>query len=318
MSKSQENTKEQEVPAVQGDGPSYNEMQLARRSKQELEVDESMDDLDDLLVQSPSEDDNDTDLDAKGNLLAAAVITKLKKATSVSRCATSFPVSDLDHLVVPEKPLERMELLLDELAEHGNYHFVRTELCQLSISLNIEGKKAPAFRPKVVTGKKYGDAIFEEIHRDQVVIDCHWLHSTKQRMPIRSKDVEYKALFQHSKPFPFDLAWTFACEKWKLDHRVIDMLRLTQYQQCQLSALRSKSVKKRIDGVEHGSRKENVFTPAPLSVFEQGLSAWCDSGRSGDSGANWCPLCAHDGRGSKGRKNDPRQAEKNRPGDLGG
>lgn len=215
----------------------------------------------------------------KSAAVAQSVISGLARSTPALSTTSAFSLSNLAALPNVKEPLERLQELMLELLEQGDYQCIREEYCQLSILLNLEGSLAPAFRPALVTGKRFGDRVFKAIHRDQLVIDCHWLHATGQVVTVRAKDVEFKPLFRRSKPFPFDLAWQFANKEWKSNHRVVDMLRLTEFQQCQLKALRGDVVKMRIKNVEHGSRKDGIYIPAPLSIFQQGLNAWCERDR---------------------------------------
>lgn len=211
--------------------------------------------------------------------VAQTIVSELLRPTAPPSQSSCFPVSDTRALPEVDSLLERFEELMTELRRHGDYQRSRKEYCQLSILLNLQGLMAPAFRPAPVTGKKFGDPVFKAIHRDQIVIDCHWLQVTKAFVKVRAKDIEFAPMFRAAKPFLFDLAWQFANKVWTANHRVVDMLRLTEFQQCQLAALRSDVVKKRVEGIENGSRKEGVFIPAPLSFFEQGLSAWCERDR---------------------------------------
>lgn len=211
--------------------------------------------------------------------VAQTVVSGLTRPTAPPSPTSCFPVSNTSCLPEVDSLLVRFEELMAELRRHGDYQRCREEYCQLSILLNLQGLMAPAFRPAPVTGKKFGDPVFKAIHRDQIVIDCHWLQVTKQFVKVRAKDIEFAPMFKVAKPFPFDLAWQFANKVWKANHRVVDMLRLTEFQQCQLAALRSDVVKKRVEGIENGSRKDGVFIPAPLSIFEQGLNAWCERDR---------------------------------------
>jgi len=208
-----------------------------------------------------------------------SVIEDVKRVALGRSVATSFPVSNIDELPKIDAPLKCLEELMAELRRHGDYNRVREEYCQLSTLLNLQGLVAPAFRPATVTGMKFGDSVFKAIHRDKLVIDCHWMSVTKQFVKVRAKDIEFAPMFKGNKPFPFDLAWQFANRVWTANHRVVDMLRLTEFQQCQLAALRSDVIKKRIEGIENGTRKGGVFIPAPLSIFEQGLNAWCERDR---------------------------------------
>lgn len=210
--------------------------------------------------------------------VANAVVKKATepKMTNKSVICSSFPVSDASSLPAVADPLQRYRDLMDELRGHGDYRRVRDEFCQLSIILNTQGMLAPAFRPLLNAKRKHGDPIFKEIHRDRLVIDCHWLHATSQFVSMRPKDAEFQPMFRKGGNFPFELAWEFAGNEWTKDHRTRDMMRLTPFQQFQLAALQSEDVSAIIKKIDHGSRKEGRSIPAPISVFEQRLNAWCE------------------------------------------
>lgn len=203
--------------------------------------------------------------------------TLIKKASQVGKSAGgTFPVADISDLPELDDPLARLCALTEELCRHGDYAKVRDDYCRLSILMNLAGRIAPAFRPELITGKRHGSPVFLSIHRDQLVIDCHWLHVTEEFVKVRAKDVEFASMFKSASPFPFDLAWGFANKKWGANHRALDMLRLTDFQQCQLAGLRSDELKARIIGLTEGCRRDGRFYPSPLALFERGLSAWCE------------------------------------------
>lgn len=209
-----------------------------------------------------------------------AVVTKLVTPKAVANTsAPAFPVADISVAAAIADSLERLTALMEQLACHGDYNRIRVEYCQLSISLNLDGRLAPAYRPELNTGRKWGDKVFQAINRDRIVIDCHWLQAQKGFVKVRAKDVEFQPMFSPKRAFPFELAWSFANKVWKANHRVVDMLRLTEFQQCQLMALRSDKIKTRIERISVGERKDGIFIPSPLSIFEQGLNAWCERDR---------------------------------------
>lgn len=241
------------------------ELQFARPDNQDEPLDPDTEALLSQLSDEPTERD--------------ALAVRAARALRNSKQFNTFPCLDVSEIPVVDDLHGRMSVLAEDLAKHGDYAEVRAEYCRLSLLMNLEGVLAPAFRPALFTGKKKGDDVFNKIHRDQIVIDCHWLHSTKQSIVLRPKDIEYKPLFCHDRAFPIALAWDFAKEKWKSDHRVVDMLRLTRLQQIQLLALRESKLKCQVESIEKGSRKDGHFRPAPLSLFIQGLNAWCERDR---------------------------------------
>lgn len=188
-----------------------------------------------------------------------------------------FPVENINNLHTHPDPLTRLQALAGELRQHGDYLAVRDEYCSLSVQLNCDGKLAPAFRAKVKPGRKFGDPVYMLIHRDQIVIDSHWLHSGKQM--VDTEEDELRPLFDLAGPFLFDLAWVFAQKKWSDEYRVNEGLRLTPFQQCQLAALRSPDVQKRLDMIEKGAIVGKRRFPSPKAKFVQALGEWCERDR---------------------------------------
>lgn len=197
---------------------------------------------------------------------------------SVKSRLAGFPIRDVSKLIVVDAPLERLRAVVQKVAEGECYWSIREEYCSLSLLLNMEGLLAPAFRPPVVPRKKWGDDVYMDIYRDQLVIDCHWLHCTKQSVSLKPKDIYWSPLFYRLTPFPFNLAWDFARENWGANHRAVEMFRLTDFQQFQLMALRGDHVKKIVDSIDKPERRgRGVKTgPSQHSLFVQGMNAWCE------------------------------------------
>lgn len=106
-----------------------------------------------------------------------------------------------------------------ELARHGDYAAVRDRICQLQIELNEYGLLAPSFRPKPKKSRPKGKdstksftAADLAIHRDLIVIDCHWLYVRKVKVRVDPGDMLYQPLFRLTRPFDYELAWMFANE----------------------------------------------------------------------------------------------------------
>lgn len=168
----------------------------------------------------------------------------------------------------------RLCALMRELASHKDYYRVRDEYCQISIWLNLEGLWAPAFRTPVKRNLGQGNNVYFEIHRDQVVIDCHWLHCLKDRIRVKPRDEEWKPLFDHRSDFPFDLASEFVHLSWKSEHRATQALMLTTKQQCQLAALRGKEVKKRFELALLGEKQGRGRTAPKIANVRKRLNEW--------------------------------------------
>lgn len=232
------------------------------------------DDLDDLLdgLEDLAEDDRDAGADHTPSTVTAAT-----RAPTARTPQNGFPVGDVDTLPIVVDASAALETLMAALSRHGDYHLIRDEYCRLSILLNLQGRLAPAFRPKPNPGKRKGNPVFLEIHRDQVVIDCHWLYCRRQMVKVR--DSEFRPLFRRAQPFPFDLAWTFANKVWKKAHRADEAFSLTPFQQCQLAALRGVRVSTRFTAALEGVRKPGARIPPKVALVRQRLAEWCERNR---------------------------------------
>lgn len=228
------------------------------------------DELDDLLDPQPGGDE-------KPSPLLGQVKAAFAKSAPCHSAPSRFPVKDVGALPIVIDPLGELDALLAELRKHGDYRAVRENYCQLSISLNLRGALAPAFRPQPKTGKRKGDSVFFEIHRDQMVIDCHWLQ--RKGASIKARDAEFRPMFNSAKPFPFDLAWVFAVKKWTGVHRADEALSLTPFQQCQLVTMRGKLVAGRFDAALDGVRNSGGRVPAKIAAVRQALNVWGERDR---------------------------------------
>lgn len=186
----------------------------------------------------------------------------------------TFAVDDIKALPIIVDPFGRLETVTAELRGHRDYRLVREEYCQLSILLNLQGRMAPAFRPQPKVGKTPGTRIYFEIHRDQLVIDCHWLHCKKER--VRASNLDYRPIFDPKYMFSFDLAWKFATQEWKTTHRTDEVLLLTTRQQCQLATLKGKNLKERWNLAKNGIREKNIRIPAKIAAVRQQLNEWAE------------------------------------------
>ena len=239
--------------------------------------------LDDLLQSLPDEDEHPAGTESQESASKSAppkvtaVDQKITDIKARRSAPTSFPVANVDALPIVVDPLSRLEALIDELRQHGDYRRVRDEYCQLSILINLQGAIAPAYRLLPKPGKRKGDPVFLEIHRDQLVIDCHWLHSKKER--VRAKDGDFWKMFDSTRPFPFAVAWAFASKNWRKSFRANEALFLTSFQQCQLAALRSEAISERFNHAENGVHRGGGRAPAKLATVRQALGEWCERDR---------------------------------------
>lgn len=173
-----------------------------------------------------------------------------------------------------EEVLNEYEGLCAKIESTGDYPSNREQYLLLSFELNVLGKIAPAFRRELRTGQKRNHPVFFEIHRDQIVIDCHWLYCTNSDVNVNTADHKFVRLFDRSIPFDFDLADHFAARKWRTDNRVLEIMRLTDFQQIQLCKLRSDAMKSKAENLD-ALRKDGVKRiPSVRSIFERQLYSW--------------------------------------------
>jgi hypothetical protein len=202
---------------------------------------------------------------APGGVIAVAT-----PATDVAR----FPVGNLKVVTEFEDHLKAMTDLCQQQLTHKNYLRVRDDYCRHSIALNLIGKLAPGWRPKLKAGAAFGKTIHNVIHRDQVVIDLHWCHATN--MPLMAQDADHVALFSDSEGFDFELAWELAGKKWKGTYRAAEALCLTTLQQCQTLTLVGPELKARLDDIDSGWRKSEGRTASKMATIKRQISQWAE------------------------------------------
>lgn len=173
-----------------------------------------------------------------------------------------------------EEALENYHVVCQQIKVTGDYESSSERYRFCSFELNTHGKLAPAFRREIQTGKKHNDPIFFQIYRDQIAIDCHWLYCRNEEVNINAKDHDFADLVNLSSPFDFALCDKFAAKKWKRDNRVLECMRLTDFQQVQLAALQSSEMKFRIEHLDKAIKGEKQRLPSPRSNFERKLSTW--------------------------------------------
>ena len=173
-----------------------------------------------------------------------------------------------------EEVLNEYEGLCMEIESTGDYPSAREQYRHLSFELNALGKLAPAFRRELRTGKKRNDPVFFQIHRDQIAIDCHWLYCIRSEVHVNSDDRKFVGLFDLASPFDFDLADHFAAMKWKTENRVLDSLRLTEFQQVQLITLRCDAMKSKAESLDAMRTDGKKRLPSIRSVFERQMFTW--------------------------------------------
>lgn len=255
---------------------SWNRRERERAAKRDALFEAAFErEMADLSAEAEGEDTAVKETESKVTVSGTANPDALKERVIEAISApNSFPVKNVEGLPVVADPLERLTALMEELREHGDYRRVRDEYCCLSILLNSQGAIAPAFRPLPKTGKRKGSHVFLEIHRDHVVIDCHWLYCKK--LMVKARDVEFRSMFDTAHPFPFGLAWMYAKKNWKSTHRADQALGLTTYQQSQTVTMRGSIVAGRYHAALKGDRGR---VHAKIGAVKQGLNEWCERDR---------------------------------------
>jgi hypothetical protein len=204
---------------------------------------------------------------------SAALVEK----PSSSEAPYSFPISmdSFDCLVVGNL-VARMTRLVVDCKAHGDYMLIRDEYCSLAVALNREGLMAPAFRPAPIIPKlkERRTATNMMLHRDSLVIDCHWLHCRCEN--VYPRDDEHKPLFDIAAPFQFELAASFACKVWSKLHRADEAFVLTTWQQCQMRTMKGVDVSDRLVAAKNSSgRGEYRVRPKIVSV-KRAMREWCN------------------------------------------
>lgn len=199
---------------------------------------------------------------------AAVVSTDLVKYET-------FPVTHATEVLTTDDPLDDMKALCRDVLLHKDYLRIRNEYCRLSIKLNFIGKLAPAFRPVLKSGGVWGDKqIHHQVHRDQVVIDLHWCHTTK--MGFSPTDPNHLALFDDPTVFPFDRAYAVAGKKLTSKYRAAQALCLTTLQQCQLLKLREAALVSRQLALEKGWCASGGKSASKIAAAKRQISQWAE------------------------------------------
>ncbi len=186
-----------------------------------------------------------------------------------------FPAVDGMSAMNDAELMEMLNDLVYGIKSPDDYSGIRTRYCEVSIELNIRGLWAPAFRPSItipLMAKKRQESHML-VHRDRLMIDCHWIHSKK--MDVYPEQY-WRPLFK-GPPFRTDLAEEFATREAASDYRTETILGLTTLQQLQLKALRGAEVaahKKAI--VKHERDKDGRLVTPRLRAITAVINRWCE------------------------------------------
>ncbi len=198
-----------------------------------------------------------------------------RRAETASDAIADFRYPDLPlnmSNITHEQLVDRAEQLASRYRKEKNYLAVRDEYLQVSFGLNQFGLLAPLFReqpriPFLVTERNQSH---DQLLIDQIVIECHWLWSRKERVSPRWR--ELKRIYSSSN-FDCDaVAESIADNEWTSDFRAEDLLSLSPRQQVQLVQLRNNDLKERwrliIDGKSgyDSSTRRSKRTRAKISI----------------------------------------------------
>lgn len=170
--------------------------------------------------------------------------------------------------------VSQLNELIQEFQRHKDYTLVRERYMQLSVELNLQKCLAPAGRenPAISSGKPRGDQFHIDVFVDQIVIDCHWLHTNQHPIDFQRNDVRYKEIFNAQHPFDFDLARDFAQQNWSRNHRAVETMFLPPHLQMQLAALRSKELQEAYKALQ--TKRKGLDTQSRLATFKQEFRLW--------------------------------------------
>jgi hypothetical protein len=185
-----------------------------------------------------------------------------------------FPIDSITSVRNSTNPVASMKALCIRLAAHKDYLVERDDYCHLAIRINMTGKLAPAFRPELKSGAAWGNSIHKLIQRDQVVIDLHWCNATK--MPLRGLEPGIQQMFDHDRPFPFDVAWAFASKNWTNAYRSTSVLSLTPFQQWQLLKLHGIEFVAVFKGISSGWHDSGGKSASKIAVVKCQIAKWAE------------------------------------------
>lgn len=165
-----------------------------------------------------------------------------------------------------------LDTLMREYKAGKDYAAVRDRYCAISIAINEQGLWAPRFRRQPLinpTQCKTPQSIM--LHRDQLIIDAHWLWCKKSASMFSGK---YEQLLDAELPFDFVLADAYAQENWASQYRVEEQLMLPDEIQWQLLTTRSKKHievhRQLFDGVRTGTTR----IPPRVKTIQKAIAVW--------------------------------------------
>lgn len=192
-------------------------------------------------------------------------------AVAVAKPGYVFPIVSCAIKGVQELRTE-LEALTREFKNSDNYAAVRDRYCAISLALNEQGLWAPRFRKQpLVNPIQCKSPQSAMLHRDQLIIDAHWLWCRKSASMFSGK---YERLLDAALPFDFVLAAEYAQENWASQFRAEEQLMLADDIQWQLLTTRSKKHievhRVLLDGVRTGTTR----TAPRVKAIQRAIAGW--------------------------------------------
>lgn len=147
------------------------------------------------------------------------------------------------------------------------YGTVRTDICAISIEMNLRQKQAPRFRPTKALAHKPPTAGELNMALDRQVIDLHW-HAHTPDCTSETID-DYPYIFD-TDPFDFELASEFAMEKWGAPAKALK-LHLSNDQQWRSAVIQSKKIRERWRVISRGDLCGGIIKQAGAPQIESRL-----------------------------------------------
>lgn len=185
-----------------------------------------------------------------------------------------FPVTRSCEVPEFDDPVLALTVLCRELQAHKNYRAVRTRYCQISLRMNLEGRYAPAFRPRPRGEAPKDDPLHMLVYRDQLVIDYHWCHA--MRMSLSPADVGHAHVLDLQADFDFAAAWLLTGAHQTPQFRATEAMCLTPLQQCQTMRLHGKDVQARLDALSGGYRRSGGKSRSELAKAKTAIAQWIE------------------------------------------
>lgn len=169
---------------------------------------------------------------------------------------------------------KELEALTKVFKATKDYSRVRDQFCAASVALNEQGLWAPRFRPQPKLRPQAPKSLQNNLlHRDQLVIDAHWLWANKLGAKFSAK---YESLLDSTQPFDFTLAAEYARENWSSNFRADEHFCLTSRVQWQLFTTKSTMHCDRYRELVDGNRVRTKRTPALVKPIMKAIATWAD------------------------------------------